>query len=244
MSGPDTSKPLSCDDLLSCEEMIHRARLYPEGILSAADITAMQSHMAKCPSCAEQSATVRGLRRSLRSLPGRSAPAHLRSHLQVLGSREAARRRSTRTARERWRSWLLDFKLWTDNLMRPLAIPTAGGFFSALFLFSVFASGITIPSVPGSADVPTGLYTEASVKSCLPLGFDGSDLVVELTINDQGRVIDYRLPNLPHAASRELLRNIENHLLFTQFTPATTFGQPTAGKVRLSFRSSRIDVKG
>jgi len=135
-------------------------------------------------------------------------------------------------------------KLWTDNLMRPLAIPTAGGFASALVLFSAFASGITIPSVPGSADVPTGLYTEASVKSYLPLGFESGDVVVELTIDDQGRVVDYTLPNLPHTGSREAMRNIANHLLFTQFTPATSFGQPLAGKVRLWFRSSRIDVKG
>jgi len=168
----------------------------------------------------------------------------LRTDLRIIASREAASRRSVGTAKERCAAWLADVKLWTDNLMRPLAIPTAGGFASALVLFSVFASGITIPSVPGSADVPTGLYTEASVKSYLPLGFDGSDTVVELTIDDQGRVIDYSLPNLPNASSRELRRNIENHLLFTQFTPATSFGQPTAGKVRLWFRSSRIDVKG
>ena len=28
-------------------------------------------------------------------------------------------------------------------------------------------------------------------------------------------------------------RSLENMLLFTEFTPATAFGQPTAGKIRL-----------
>ena len=39
-------------------------------------------------------------------------------------------------------------------------------------------------------------------------------------------------------------RNIESSLLFTKFTPATTFGQPMSGKIRLSFRNSSINVKG
>jgi len=129
--------------------------------------------------------------------------------------------------------------------MRPLAIPTAGGFASAMVLFSVFASGLGMPTCTAThVDVPTGLYTEASVKSYLPLGFQNSDLFVELTIDDQGRVVDYTLPAMSSPASQELRRNIENHLLFTQFNPATSFGQPIVGKVRLWFRSSRIDVKG
>jgi len=129
--------------------------------------------------------------------------------------------------------------------MRPFALPTAGGFASALVLFSVFASGLDTPIAKAShVDVPTGLYTEASVRNYLPLGLHDSDIVVELTIDDQGRVVDYHLPAMSAPLSRELRRNIENNLLFTQFNPATSFGQPTAGKVRLWFRSSRIDVKG
>jgi len=239
-----TESDWESSDPLACDAAMRRNRLYLEGHLSAVETERLQRHIANCPDCAEQTNTVRSMRRSLHSLPAKPAPVRLRTDLRIIASREAASRRSVGTAKERCAAWLADVKLWTDNLMRPLAIPTAGGFASALVLFSVFASGITIPSVPGSADVPTGLYTEASVKSYLPLGFDGSDTVVELTIDDQGRVIDYSLPNLPNASSRELRRNIENHLLFTQFTPATSFGQPTAGKVRLWFRSSRIDVKG
>jgi len=223
---------------------MRRTLLYKQGRLLPFEIDLMHGHLANCPDCAEHTSPVRGLRTSLQSLPSHSPSEALRIQLRVIASREAAKRKASRTARDRWKVWRSNLKLWTDNLMRPLAIPTAGGLTSALVLFSVFASAITIPSVQASSDVPTGLYTEASVKSCLPLGFDGSDLAVELTIDDQGRVVDYTLPNLSNATSRELRRNIENHLLFTQFTPATSFGQPTAGKVRIWFRSSRIDVKG
>lgn len=241
MTGSDTTN----SEMFSCDAARRRTLSYLEGHLPTDEMQRMRQHLAVCPDCAEQSPAVWEFRKTLRSIPAPKPPSGLKMKLQVDASREAARRRSRISLRARWTGWKADIKLWTDNLMRPLAIPTAGGFASALVLFSVFASGLTIPAVSAStADVPTGLYTEASVKSYLPLGFDGNDLMVELTIDDQGRVTDYSIPNCQPARSRELRRNIENHLLFTQFTPATSFGQPLAGKVRLWFRSSRIDVKG
>jgi len=41
-----------------------------------------------------------------------------------------------------------------------------------------------------------------------------------------------------------LRHSIENSLLFTEFWPATNFGRPIAGTIRISFRSSHIDVRG
>ncbi len=232
-------------EMFSCDAARRRTISYREGHLSAGEMQQMRKHLAQCPDCSEETAPVAELRRNLRSIPAPVMPAHLRMQLRVTASREAARRRTRRTIQETVASWLADFRLWTDNLMRPLALPTAGGFASALVLFSIFSSGIALPICKAtSADVPTGLYTEASVKNYLPLGFEESDIVVELTIDESGRVVDYKLPALSAPVSHELRRSIENHLLFTQFNPATSFGQPTAGKVRLRFQSNRIDVKG
>jgi hypothetical protein len=40
------------------------------------------------------------------------------------------------------------------------------------------------------------------------------------------------------------MSEIGNMILFTSFTPATAFGQPTPGKLLLSFRRSKVVVKG
>jgi hypothetical protein len=40
------------------------------------------------------------------------------------------------------------------------------------------------------------------------------------------------------------MAQIGNMILFTSFSPATAFGQPTAGRVWVSFRRSHIVVKG
>lgn len=180
---------------------------------------------------------------ALKSLPAQMPPPDLRLRLQVVASREASRQRQFRSGRLAF--WKNEARHWVDELMRPIAIPTAGGFFSALLLFATLAPSLAVRGVPASlVDVPTGLYTEASVKSSLPFGYDGEEVVVELTVDEGGRMVDYSVPQAAAMSSPEIRRYIENHLLTMQFTPATAFGQPMAAKLRIWFRSNRIDVRG
>jgi hypothetical protein len=184
-----------------------------------------------------------GMKVALKSLPAQMPPSDLRVRLQVVASREAMRQRQLRAGR--WAFWATQCREWLNELMSPIAIPTAGGFVSALLLFAVLAPSLAVRGVPASlVDVPTGLYTEASVKSSLPFGYDGQEVIVELTVDQGGRMIDYSLPDSVRTSSPDIRRYIENHLLTMQFTPATAFGQPLAAKMRIWFRSSRIDVRG
>ena len=172
----------------------------------------------------------------LRSLPSRVPPAGLTTSLRVLASRERRRRDA---------AWVDRAHLVVNNLMRPLALPFAGGVFSTVVLFSMWL----VPTYPMRGetgfDVPTMLTTEATVKGTGPIGATGDDVVVDVTISGAGRMVDYSIVSGRSAGDDEALRrNIENMLLFTEFTPATAFGQPTASKIRLSLWSSHVDVKG
>jgi hypothetical protein len=70
-------------------------------------------------------------------------------------------------------------------------------------------------------------------------------VVLDIFVDEHGRVIDYSFPQgYGDLKTSALRRKMEHSLLFTQFTPATAFGQPTAGWVRISFRRSEIDVQG
>jgi hypothetical protein len=180
----------------------------------------------------------------LRSLPPRQLSTDLRTRLRVLASKESSRQKSRASVQELLRTWLTDFRLYANNLMRPLAIPTAGGFVSALLLFGVLAPSLATRGTAAGTDVPTVLYTEASVRSFIPLGFHNEDMTVEVTIDGDGRVIDYSFPTDRSKKNHALHRSIENYLLFTQFTPVRNFGQPVKAKVRISFQSSRIEVRG
>jgi hypothetical protein len=99
----------------------------------------------------------------------------------------------------------------------------------------------------GPGDIPTMLTTEPLLKYAGPITFADSDAVVDLKLNDQGRIIDFTIVSVPGQQNEALRRSIENSLLFTEFRPATTFGRGVASTVRISFRSSgssRIDVRG
>jgi hypothetical protein len=132
--------------------------------------------------------------------------------------------------------------------MRPLALPAVGGLCSAVFLFStlvpMFKSAYALSE---SGDIPTMLATEPLLKYTGPITFTEEDAVVDLQLNDQGRVMDFVIVSAPGQQSEKLRRSIVNSLLFTEFRPATTFGRGVASTVRISFRSSRssrIDVRG
>lgn len=185
------------------------------------------------------------IRQVLRSLPQRTAPSALYSRLRVVASRERQRRLQRLTWKQRWQTAVDHFQLMTTNSMRPLALPFAGGLCSAVILFSMVMPGIAVRASDLTFDVPTVLSTEASVKGVQPIGLSQNEVVLDVVIDDQGRMIDYAVVRGDLAMKNsDLRRRIENNLLFTQFTPATAFGQPMSGRIRVSLTANHIEVKG
>jgi hypothetical protein len=185
------------------------------------------------------------INRALRSLPVREPQPELRTSLRVIASRERQRRLGTSGLTAVVRMWRDRFELFSENFWRAIFWPAAGGVASAVVLFSM----CVVPAYPlrahTTADVPTVLTTQVAVKGMAPFFGGGDDVVVDVTVDEQGRMIDYAVVAGASAlANASLRRRLENVLLFTEFTPATSFGQPMPSKTRLWFRTSRIDVKG
>ena len=199
---------------------------------------AVNAHLQVCRSCAAEGAERERIRAAMRALPRVAPPPELTVRLRVMASREQHRRGHGWVRRAAVSAWLM-----FDGLMRPLAVPLAGGICSTLFLF-----GLLVPSfawVPSEKDVPIGWSTEPAVKSMYPIGFEDGEAVVDVTIDDQGRMVDFNIVGATgDIDSSSFYRSVENALLFTVFTPRTAFGQPVGGKLRLTFRSSHVDVKG
>jgi predicted thioesterase len=182
---------------------------------------------------------------SLRNLSVKAPSAQLRTSLRVLASRERQRRLERQNFRTLWNSWQDRTQLFFDNVIRSVALPFAGGVCSTLVLFSMFV----VPAYPlltrGVADVPTVLSTPVSVKHIAPFSVGDTDVVVDVVVDEQGRMLDYAVvAGSSVLANPQMRRRLENAIEFSNFTPATTFGQPMVSKMRLWFRSSRIDVRG
>ncbi len=216
-----------------------------DGHLIEAERREAMAHLDACPSCACHFGQLLEVRAAVKSLPVRRVPPMLRMSLRVGASRAAARRRRYQGLLAACRAWgdLAWFRL--NGLMRPLALPAAGGLVSAVLLFSM-----VMPNFQGlvrahANDVPTMLFTGATVKSSLQFVVGTDELALDVFVDGRGRVIDYAFPEGSQQFNTAAIRRqLESSLLFTHFEPATTFGQPTAGWVRVNLRRSAIDVKG
>jgi hypothetical protein len=225
---------------MNCEKVRKTLSAFLDSNLAGERFDTMTQHLAECRDCSSYAEELGDLHSSLRNLPAVSAPALLGTELQVLASRERMRQLSRGTYSALFHFRMAQMRLFFDNLMRPFAIPFAGGLASAVFLFTMLMPTLQFPHLTLN-DVPSGLFTQsvATVDTLPPFGFSENNLVVQVMLDEQGNVVDYELPN---NVSSRLRNDIANMILFTKFEPATAFGVPIAAKVVVSFR--RIDVKG
>jgi hypothetical protein len=230
---------------MNCQTVRGTISEYLGSRMPESEFAAVRKHLADCPECASSAETISLLRDALKSAPRYTAPANLSMNLRVIASRELARQASRETWQARVADWRGSLRLWVDNMMRPFAIPFAGGLASAFVLFGMLAPTFARVYSP-TADVPPGWYTGASLDTLGPFGLADDTVILDVTIDDQGRMVDYAVPGgQPGPWKDEALRRmIVNSLLFTRFTPANFFGQPTYGKVRVTLRRSQVDVRG
>lgn len=218
---------------MSCQFVRESISSYLDNLAPAPERESIARHLAVCSDCAALHVQTAQLRQNLRSLPPARAPKRLTLDLRILASREALRHRKTLLG-----FWMERAKLFVDNLMRPMALPFAGGLASAVFMFGMMISNLGFLRVAAN-DRPTALSTEASVDNVADFGArekSNDDTVIEVEVDGQGSMVDYYIPH------GQMTSEIGNLLLFSKFTPATKFLRPASGKVII--RLSRIVVKG
>ncbi|MEZ5401454.1 MAG: hypothetical protein R2729_17415 [Bryobacteraceae bacterium] len=188
------------------------------------------------------------------NLPTLSPPRELSDRLRVMASREALRRRRRASLEVFLTHMREEAELVINNLMRPYAVPAVGGVLSTLVLFGILAPYLSVnlraQGGPGRAGYESGsigaLATPAAVESAFFMSLEESgEVVIDVSIDEQGRVIGYTIPRgQGWAQDPELVRNVETALLGTRFTPATLFGKPASGRTRVFLRRSAVDVQG
>jgi anti-sigma factor RsiW len=201
------------------------------------------AHLASCSDCAERLQVMVNLRADLRRLPQPSMPAYLAQKLRVLASHERAR--SMRQAT--WSRWLAyragRLELSFNNLMRPLALPFAGGLLSALVVFSfvfVPSFGTARPlgfdpaielvtpvegTVVGAPNETPGEVLHGPALAC-------DKTIVELTVDASGNVRDWTM------VRGQMTEDVMNMIIWSKFIPATYFGRPVTGKVQVALHSA------
>jgi hypothetical protein len=202
----------------------------------------MLAHLESCRDCSVYYESMGKLRADLGRLAQPPVPARLTARLRVLASHERERRLTRVSLSARISAWAARAELAFDNLMRPMALPIAGGLLSALLLFSVLVPnlsfahnftdqsfftvpvGLVVEQVGGSVVKPIGNAPRiASADADIPADSN----VVDLMVDENGHVSDY------YVVHGKLTPDVQSIILFSQFMPATNLGVPVSAKVRV-----------
>jgi len=234
---------------LACLPVRRKVSALLDGALPTHELSEAHEHVASCQECRQYYDQAVAVRQAIRSLPKLEVPPALTTSLRVLGSQERVRSRQRESIGALAAHIGGDIRLWFNNLMRPLALPFAGGLMTATLVFSMFVT--TYPGTGQALDYDVPIWprernvsTEAYLKTMTPLEFTGAEVTVDLVIDEQGRVVDYDYAGGQQSYTPAVRRTIENILLFSEFIPATASGHKVSGKVRVSFRRSAIEVRG
>jgi hypothetical protein len=227
---------------MSCDDMHEMVSSLLDRRVTAREKESVLAHLESCRQCGAEFESMRELRGALRQLDKPELPARLLVGLRMLAFIDRLRRLSHVSLSARAHRWAGRLQLVFENLMRPMALPFAGGVLSALVMFAMLVPSLAFPHNFRN-DVPLWrLYTDPALEEMNPVDA-GDEIVVEVTIDERGRVQGYVVTQ--GRMTPEIENNLENNLvLFSRFAPATVFGQPTWGRVLVSFRRSQISVRG
>jgi hypothetical protein len=241
---------------MSCENGQEQISLFLDRQIADQKRENVRAHIQSCRDCSSELESMQELRQSLRTLPEPIVPAALNARVMVIASHERQRRLVRQTVFTFARHCFSRVRLAFDNLMRPVALPFAGGSLSAVVLFSVLVPTLSFPR--HLADAVLSTYPDGTV---VVMGLSGSyapgamsfpdeaaamkqlgDMpriepanaitpadanVVELTIDERGRVSDYSLER------GHLTPDLQSIIMFSEFTPATVLGIPASAKIKI-----------
>ena len=250
---------------MSCQSVQDRLSWFLDRALAQQERENVAAHLAACPACSARLQAFENMRAIMRQMHNAPVPAALAMRLRVLASHERQRRLSRRSLVARLRGCRERADLLFDNLMRPMALPFAGGLLSALLLFGMLVPNLSfrhnfrddlqlsmwsepegrlVESLPADGS-PTWLWSADSPEPRLEsagAAASSDDTVLELTIDETGRVADYSV------SSGQLTPEMQSIILFSRFTPATFNGRSTWGKKLVKFpshsRRHRRNVRG
>lgn len=226
--------------MMVCSTVQGKFNEYLDGRLNGVEMQHISVHLDGCEVCAREWWELRGTHGLLAGLGPAPEPEDLLLRIRVAVSQERARVRRTV-----WETWSL---VWR-NTVGPFLLQASAGFASAVLLLGTVTALVTMFTQPqpvqASADIPLGvasaprlMYLSSGVGD--EIDTSTSPVVVEVYINNEGQVYDYRIVSGPADAATRA--QVENLLLLSRFQPARFFGQPVRGLAVLSF--SGISVRG
>ncbi|MDE3179746.1 MAG: zf-HC2 domain-containing protein [Acidobacteriota bacterium] len=213
----------------NCAEIREYCSDHVDGICSPEVIRSIRFHLDYCLPCQQEFERAQDVRSLLQSLPRTPAPEAIQLRLRV------------RMSRELHRNILGHLWVRLENRFSLGLLPAIGGMVCTVFFFCL-VMGSEMAPVSKMPDVPVSFVTPAQVVALAPLNFAPGDkpVVVVTYIDPAGRVLKYSVLSGQHSPA--LMRQLDRLIYYSRYSPATTFGKPTEGRVVLAF--SQVTIRG
>ncbi len=235
-AGPMQGKAMM--QTLNCRSVRGRLWEYVAGTLRETERGPVAVHLHDCEDCDRLRAEYRSVRLGLKSLPAKKPSPLLETQLRVVASRERARR----LQRMDFAGWMkelrIELRLAFDNVLRPLAVPAAGGVLASCLCFGMIVDTLHLHAAEAK-DVPTALFAQATIETLSPFTVGEKDTMVMLRVDENGRVTDFSVPR--GRATADELSQIGNLVLYSTFLPARAFGQRVSSNMLVEIQ--HMDVK-
>jgi hypothetical protein len=218
---------------------------YLDGAISASSHAGVRAHVAECRECFGELENYSRLSHCLSSIGPVAPPADLALRIRLQASRVQAR---VSVAQRIWSRVAFTF----DNILRPIAVPATGGVLTALVAFVLIVQNILV-GIPMGGIVPNDLAMNivqpARLESLADFQMPGiiagpvssGAFTIDATLNTEGQVVSYKILAGPDDAAT--YHQLDQVMMFSRFTPGSSFGYPTSGShVLISF--SQIRVRG
>jgi Putative zinc-finger len=229
---------------MSCNSVRSALWDYAAGTLGKSELEGVTTHLSDCRECDLHRAEVRSMRTGLKGLREKNVPSLLGTRLKVVASRERSRLIRRRDLAARLADFRSSASLVFDHLLRPFAVPAAGGILASFFCIVMIVDALHFHP-EWQPDIPVGLFTQVTIDGVSPFTVNGPDVTMQLTVDATGEVSDFELSpdgRSPRKASPEEMKEIGNMVLYSTFTPATSFGQRVSGKILVGSR--HINIRG
>lgn len=216
---------------MNCWIAKRRKTLFIDGRLRERERARIVRHLTECRACSIEFEQMRSVRSNLQHLPFVKSPAHLRTALQVLASRErqAIAEGAWSRIRRIWNRWL--FRL--DDAMRPITLPATGGLVSSLILFGALSFTISTTTRVSNYEVPI-MYADHWGANLVPFQLRSS-VVLTLNLDGKGRITDYEVREGSASFVGDTTRLQYNNIAVPEFPSVLAVAQPISRGISISF---------
>jgi len=225
---------------ISCSSVRTSLWDFTAGTLDPENSRVVEAHLGECRDCRLHRAEVASLSTGLKYLPKMVPSPLLRTGLSVVASRERSRQMLRRTLAARFAEFRSRLKLLFDNVLRPLAIPAVGGMLASSLCFGVIVDTLQFHPDWRGDDIPVGYHWQVAIDDVSPFSnCDGKDVLVQLTIDRDGNVIGFEVPQ-QDTVSPDEMKEIGNFVLYSSFSPAMAFGEHVTGKILVQIQHLKV----